>query len=653
MQSFGIITSISHKPNNWGVYRATKGVVIGYVEAPQVGDHIKAAGKWVDNPKYGRQFEADQIELESTFGRYNMVKCLSNAKLAGWGKAAADKLYTHYSMDMLKALDDSASLKKIGFTSRQVKSAAAYYQTHKAHIETLTLLMKAGVGYKTTEKLIAKTNYKTLLQNPFSLMGKVDRLQFSRVDRVFLASGGDKESVFRLKAALSEVIRKANNEGHTGIHINDWVNRASTLLNIQGDLNIDIDLSDDFIEYPENSGFIYSKECYEQESIIAKRLKQCSKLAALKHAYSGDTYLSDEQKQAIAHAKESGVSIVTGSPGTGKTTVINSLCELAVVNDIEIFMLAPTGLAARRMSESVKDTDVQAMTIHSFLASLKRVKIPKGAMIIIDEASMASTSLLALLLSKLKGQYRVVVVGDVYQLPSIDHGQVLKDLIESGVFPVTRLTKSFRFDDSIGKAANAILHGQMPEFNESVKFLECHESNILDYALQNVNRETQVLSPIKEGNNGTKNLCRAIATRLYPEIKRDGGFGVGDIVINTKNDYSASVFNGERGRIVSIGDKIAVIYESGIVEYDNDNPPIMLAYALTVHKCQGQEYSNVIIVLPNEGKNMMQRQLIYTAVTRSKAGVTIIGSKTSFETVLSNMFEVQRITGLQHHLKSA
>ena len=265
---------------------------------------------------------------------------------------------------------------------------------------------------------------------------------------------------------------------------------------------------------------------------------------------------------------------------------------------------------------------------------------------------MVATSLMFSLLSKVTGKYRFVFVGDVYQLPSIDHGQVLKDIIDSEVFPVAFFTKSFRFDDGIGQAARAILHGVIPEFGDKVQFIECDKEIILDHALKMADKNSQVLSPIKEGDNGTKSLCRAIAKKLYPNINRVNGVGVGDTVINTKNDYEHDVFNGERGRVVAVTDRnISVRYDSGTVEYSQDDKPIVLSYALTVHKCQGQEYSNVIIVLPPECPIMLQRQLIYTAVTRAKEKVIIIGTRKGLETVLSNQFEIKRITGLKEHLK--
>ena len=190
------------------------------------------------------------------------------------------------------------------------------------------------------------------------------RLSFYHVDRIFLAGGGDKESTFRFKAALSEVLRKANDKGHTGINQNDWFNSACALIGIVP--SHEIDLSEEFIEFPINSGVIYSKECYKQESLIAKRLKECATISPLKYECTVDNQLSEEQRKALHNAKESGVSIVTGGPGTGKTTVISNLCELAKINNISVYMLAPTGLASRRMTESVNDASIPAMTIHSF-----------------------------------------------------------------------------------------------------------------------------------------------------------------------------------------------------------------------------------------------------------------------------------------------
>ncbi len=659
-QDFGQILSMPcfDKITGYLIARTNKGTVTGVALNAAIGKSLRAIGEWVYHSKYGKQFKATQIDVSDPKNLNGYINFLANAGIPGLGQSYAKKLVDFFGLDVQQHLGNADDLKRAGIPDRLIPSIIEYHEKNHDKTEYNELLARSGISGKTATKIMEHCKLPELKRNPYALAGKIPRLRFKNLDAIHLQLHGDNRSDQRIQAGLMEAMRRANDKGDSGITYDDLLWNTAKLLSldyydIEGFIEEKQEDDDSLpiIRYPVDSPNLYSDDVFRTERYIATTLKTI-KLPSLPKAIDTPN-LTDEQRHAVEAVRQHPVSIITGGPGTGKTHTIKAICCLAEENGLTPILLAPTGLAARKIQDA---TGRDAMTIHRFL---KAEEIDKNSLIIVDETSMVSLDVQAMLLKALQDKsIRIVFVGDADQLPSIDHGQVLKDLINSKQFPVTTLTKNHRVEGvEITRAAQMILNGENPDLPSDIaqecSFIQCEDDQIASIILELVSKSDQVLSPVKQHDAGTEDLNALLADKFNPnQDRKQWGFAVGDRVINTKNDYKLGVMNGETGVIRRIDkDLVQVRYDGGYkVEHKYDEHNLLLAYALTVHKVQGQEYPCVIIALPAHANILLTRGLLYTAMTRAKKKVIIVGNPKALDIILSGRWDGDRITALAAHL---
>lgn len=641
------------------IFTSNMGTITGFAPNISIGMSFTATGEMVNHPKYGEQFKADAIKCTPPSNDYGLIHLIANLGIKGVGVATAKKLVSNFGSNTLNKLGDATALKTIGIRSNVIIELVEHSKSLLAKNSQLRVLLgKSCLGGKTIDAIIKyNPSYKTVTENPYSLLGKIPRLRFKDVDSIYTTANKHVDSDVRALASILEVFRREHKHGNSGATKQGIVCEASKLIGMgQSTLIrvIDAHLDTLFIEYPLNSGVIYEKSTFDIEKHIAERLITIhTEAPQLKHITPNGA-LNDEQYSAVTRVISNGVVVITGSPGTGKTTTTKAVCELAAANKLEVILLAPTAMAAKRMAVS---TGLRASTIHSFLMTPRH---KQGTLFIIDEVSMLSCELLHRLLKVIKRKCRLVLVGDVDQLQSIEWGSVLFDVIESNRFPVVRLTKTYRFGDVISEFATRVLNGTFPEMSEDidagVSFIECTSGEEIACKvgeLVNSYPNALVLSPIKLGDAGTTSLNKQLACLLNPDAKRHPLLcvGVGDKVVITKNNNKHELINGVCGTVQNLtGDEIEIEFDHNNIVVDIDEVHLSLGYALTVHKAQGHECDIVIFALGDDKPIMLQRRILYTAITRAKQKIVIVGSRRALEIAISNQFDKPRITSMLHHL---
>ena len=523
------------------------------------------------------------------------------------------------------------------------------------------------------------------------MIAEIEGIGFKTADQIALAYGMDRQDPQRLSAGLTYVLRTMTQNGHVCIPDTELVRRAAFIL--QADALGLHDILREAIEVGqlctadfEGTLYVYTPEAYEEEEYIAGRIGEMGNMKPLPMKTHVQLFLdrwqdarhfelADKQSEAVEKSLQSGMTVITGGPGTGKTTVVQTIIRLAEQEGLRILLCAPTGRAAKRLAET---TQRKAKTIHRLLVpdghvgamqvfEYNETKMLPADLVIVDEVSMLDMEMMYHLLSALKPQCRCILVGDADQLPSVGAGAVLHDIIASGQVPVVRLDTIFRQKEGgrIVTNAHLINSGRLPVVNEDTEFRFVEIDNEADgaekiSALYNSELlETgdkfavQVLSPMYKNPCGVDNLNQLIQERFNPpaegkaELKgKNVVFRVGDKVMQKHNDYEKGVFNGDMGEIFAIQkDMVYVRYPEQDVKYEGQEvDEITLAYAITVHKSQGSEYHTVIMVLVNSHAIMLQRNLFYTAVTRAKRKVILVGTKRAVQTAVQNQRTSRRFT---------
>ena len=506
-----------------------------------------------------------------------------------------------------------------------------------------------------------------------------------------LAYGMDRQAPQRLSAGLTYVLQTMTQNGHVCIPDAELVRRAAFIL--QADALGLHDILKEAIEVGQlctadfqGTVYVYTPEAYEEENYIARRIQDMAAMKPLAMKTHVQLFLdrwqdschfelADKQREAVEKSLESGMTVITGGPGTGKTTVVQTIIRLAEQEGLRIFLCAPTGRAAKRLAET---TQRKAKTIHRLLIpdgrqgriqvfEYNETKLLPADLVIVDEVSMLDMEMMYHLLSALKPQCRCILVGDANQLPSVGAGAVLHDIIASGQVPVVRLDTIFRQQEGgrIVTNAHLINSGRLPVVNEDPEFRfveiedEAQGAEKISALYNSELLETgdkfavQVLSPMYKNPCGVDNLNQLIQGRFNPPAEEKGElkgknviFRVGDKVMQKHNDYEKGVFNGDIGEIFAIQkDMVYVRYPEQDVKYEGQEvDEITLAYAITVHKSQGSEYHTVIMVLVNSHAIMLQRNLFYTAVTRAKRKVILVGNKRAVQTAVQNQRTSRRFT---------
>lgn len=670
--------------------------VTGHGTKPLVGDRLEVKGHWVQHKRYGRQFAADgwnRIIPESVDG---IERFLGSGAVKGMGPALAHRVVAAFGKDTMAVLekDPQRLLEVEGIGPKKLAVITESFYEEKQVNDIAYDLEQHGVAGRYASRLLQKYGddvHYVLTEEPYRMIAEIDGIGFKTADQIALAYGMDRQDPQRLSAGLTYVLRTMTQNGHVCIPDTELVRRAAFIL--QADALGLHDILREAIEVGqlctadfEGTLYVYTPEAYEEEEYIAGRIGEMGNMKPLPMKTHVQPFLdrwqdarhfelADKQREAVEKSLQSGMTVITGGPGTGKTTVVQTIIRLAEQEGLRILLCAPTGRAAKRLAET---TQRKAKTIHRLLVpdghvgamqvfEYNETKMLPADLVIVDEVSMLDMEMMYHLLSALKPQCRCILVGDADQLPSVGAGAVLHDIIASGQVPVVRLDTIFRQKEGgrIVTNAHLINSGRLPVVNEDTEFRFVEIDNEADgaekiSALYNSELlETgdkfavQVLSPMYKNPCGVDNLNQLIQERFNPpaegkaELKgKNVVFRVGDKVMQKHNDYEKGVFNGDMGEIFAIQkDMVYVRYPEQDVKYEGQEvDEITLAYAITVHKSQGSEYHTVIMVLVNSHAIMLQRNLFYTAVTRAKRKVILVGTKRAVQTAVQNQRTSRRFT---------
>ena len=696
------------------VENTTKPITVkGIVFNTHERETLLLKGCWENHKVYGRQFSIREFMPVEPTSEEGMVRYLSSKVFKGIGEKTAQHIVNKFGKNTFKIIDISPeSLSKVkGVGKKQRKSLLAAWDEQRGLRDVMTFLRGVGISHAYAQRIFAKNGLNSIpliKTNPYKLTD-IEGIGFLTADGIARNLGFDKNSPHRAVAGLLYMLEQQALNGHTCFTRQALLEKTSQELDIKLEIleTSTQQLLDDSLLYSEKFQFmnadeeelIFRPRFYKAEQRIAENIYRILNSDAYT-VFEGESSLIEEQqrkvglqldsaqKEAVEAALKHKVLIITGGPGTGKTTIVRFMLGIMRPRIPSIGLAAPTGRAAKRITET---TGSVAYTIHRLLEASNigfqrdRENPLEQELLILDETSMIDTLLMDNFLEAVPSVSRLILVGDVDQLPSVGAGSVLLDLIESGTIPVVRLDHIFRqaADSFItvnahqvrrGKALNFSALGHKKDVNqELLDFYFIKESNsekivekILLMSTERIPQrfeldpmmDIQVLTPMHRGVTGSINLNRKLQERMNPDAKglehREQWFRIGDKVMQQQNDYEKQVFNGDLGRIVNCDSKtkeLHVKFEHGIVQYQSKElDQLSLAYAITVHKSQGSEYSAVIIPMTTHHYMMLQRNLLYTAITRGKQLVVLIGTEVAISKAVENECSMQRFTGLQHQL---
>lgn len=699
---------------------------VGIFSTIAEGENIEATGDYTDHPTYGTQFKVESFEEKAPEDEEAIERYLGSGAIKGIGIAMAARIVRRFKEDTFRIIEEEperlAEIK--GISERKAMEIASQVNEKRDLRQAMIFLQQFGITMNLAVKIYNKYGqevYGILKENPYRIADDIEGVGFKTADDIAAKAGIRTDSDFRVKSGILYTLLQASGEGHTFLPKDELTVKAAELLGIDTEI-IDKNYMDLAIERKiviKQSGEqtqIYAASFYYMEANAATMLKQLNikydvadaEIEQRIHNIEKKTgmQLDEHQMLAVKEAVRNGLLVITGGPGTGKTTTINTIIRYFEMEGMDIFLAAPTGRAAKRMSET---TGFEARTIHRMLelnggmegsAGFERNETNplETDVIIIDEMSMVDITLMNSLLKAVAAGTRLILVGDINQLPSVGPGSVLKDIIESKTCNVVMLTKIFRQASTSDIIVNAhkINRGEEVSLdNKSMDFffLKRYEADIIiNVVLQLVKQklpkfvdatpyDIQVLTPMRKGLLGVERLNGILQQYLNPPAKdkreKEHGdmiFREGDKVMQTKNNYQLEweistkfgltvdkgmgIFNGDMGIVTEIND----FAETMTVEFDEGRKveysfklldELELAYAITIHKSQGSEYPAVVIPLLNGPSMLMNRNLIYTAVTRARKCVTLVGNDMTFNQMIRNTSQQKRYSGLCDRLRES
>lgn len=678
--------------------------VVGYFASAHAGSHYKLEGAWVVHPQYGHQFSVEKYEEILPTTSEGLEHYLGSGIIKGIGPSTAKKLVTKFGENILEIIENSPDeLMKISGISAKKAEAIHEYYNHQKQIKDLFNQFSAfDISPSLSAKIFKKfgnESRKILEENPYRLADEIAGIGFKTADKIAQKTGISANAPERICSGVIYTLRYASEQGHLYLPLKELLKQASEILQLKEELIIpqieQLSHENKILVEEEN---VFFTPFYAIEKKVAKRVAQFNMLAFnihLQRQYFDNFFnslsinLAPMQKTAVEEAIKSGILILTGGPGTGKTTTINSIIEFARLLKLRTVLAAPTGRAAKRMNEA---TGQNAKTIHRLLEYSPATHTfnrdenrPINADIfIIDETSMIDIFLFNSLLRAIPHSARLILVGDADQLPPVGPGNVLSDLINSRRVKTIHLNEIFRQSGQslIVKNAHLINNGHMPVTDEVCSdFMIIEEENleeaskiIINLVTEKLPREynlnsledIQVLSPMYKGAIGVSYLNDTLQNMLNPhtdekrEIKLPYGvFRINDKIMQIKNNYDKGVFNGDIGKITDIDAEDQILYANfpGIdtpVKYEiHELNDIVLSYACSVHKSQGSEYPCIILPITTSHYIMLQRNLVYTALTRAKKLAVFIGTKKAISIAVSNDKIEKRYTKLTQRLFEA
>jgi exodeoxyribonuclease V alpha subunit len=684
--------------------------VVGSLPSVNAGEWLTAEGRWVRDRQFGLQFRADLLKSTAPTTREGIEKYLASGMVKGIGPVYAKKLVHKFGEKIFDIIEEySARLEEVdGIGPERRRRIKAAWAEQKVIREIMVFLHSNGVSTSRAVRIYKTYGNKAVeivRANPYTLAKDIHGIGFATADQIAQKIGIPHDSILRACAALNHVLLEATNQGHCALPVERLKEEAGKLLSVGENIiaaALDRTLAGkDLVR--ENIGgqdLIFLASLRRAEEQIAVRIKRLCEASPnypsidFERAVSWcqektGKELAPSQREALKQALARRILIITGGPGVGKTTLVNAILLILRAKKVRCQLCAPTGRAARRLSET---TGLEAKTIHRLLevqpgsgAFFRNENRPLECdLLVVDETSMVDVPLMSHLLRALPGEASLLLVGDVDQLPSVGPGLVLASLIESGIVPVVRLTEVFRqaAHSRIITNAHRINQGLVPELpkgeeNTDFFFLERAEPDriaemLLDLIQRRIPnrfkldpiRDVQVLSPMNRGSLGVRELNTRLQAALNPptpdkpSVEKFGWqFRIGDKVIQTENDYDKEVFNGDIGQIVRIDPverEVAINFASREVTYEyGELDEIALAYAITIHKSQGSEFPAVLIPLATQHYLLLQRNLIYTGVTRGKQLVVLTGQGRALAMAVRNNRTDQRFSGLLARLAAA
>ncbi len=701
---------------------------VGNLAGLQPGEFVKMCGGWVENPKFGRQFEVQSYLVQSPKTAVGLERYLASGILPGVGPKTAARIVKQFGETTLAVLDKTPErLRDIsGIGRNRVEKIIASWQARRSLHEVMVFLQGYGISAAFAERiyrLYGDRAVSVLKSNPYRLAWEVHGIGFKKADQIALELGFTERSPQRCEAAVIYLLRSMADKGHVFYPLDDVIRDTTELIEVsEEDVGAGIQAAvsnqrlvlDEFSwQDPQSEEFwrsqaLYLAPMFQAEVGAAAELARLLKpkpvavgelqnhLARL-HTQAG-VELGSEQRQALEQTLQARVSIITGGPGTGKTTMIWALVQILSAMQQEVLLAAPTGRAAKRLAEAAGK---EAKTLHRLLeyrpAGKKRQrKFWRNRehplvcdWIVIDETSMVDIFLMHQLLQAIPTGASLLLVGDVDQLPSVGSGNVLRDLIDSRAIQVSQLSQIYRQarGSLITLNAHAVNRGDFPKLIPLHKNEDSHEVAAADclfvreeqpekmitrieqlcarelpqrFAV-NSSEDIQVITPMHRGPVGSQNLNRVLQQRLNPHGRQlhrgSRSFRVGDRVMQIRNNYDKEVFNGDVGQIMSMNEEDGeVVVRFDFVEASYtlaELDEIELAYAITVHKSQGSEYPVIIVPLTTQHFVMLQRNLLYTAITRGKMLVVLIGSTKAIGMAVNNDALARRFSNLSHRIRDA
>ncbi|MDG2348386.1 MAG: ATP-dependent RecD-like DNA helicase [Gammaproteobacteria bacterium] len=689
---------VFHNPNNnycvlKCIFKNEEIDVVGFCNQPAAGLNIKLQGEWINDATYGKQFKASIIEIILPKTKQGLINYLSCGRIKGIGPQLAKLMVDTFDLDVIDIIDNQPEKLSLlpGIGEKKIAKLIESWQHDKLYKETSIFLQSMGISNTKVDRIcdaLGSDTIRILKRNPYLLSQKLNGFGFRTCDQIAIKLGLDKDSPERILAYIKHFLDQKAQDGHC------WSKLSDAIEDTQKNLALEMSLIQKIIvnECPSN----IVKYALNDETVIALKYlhdleKHCSELMyrrfKQKHVQSKipvhiDSFKpTDEQVACVEQALKQNTSVITGGPGVGKTTLVKTIIQSMLYSGYRVSLCAPTGRAAKRLQESTRH---EAKTIHRLLDYdpisghfKKDLSNPLSTdCLIVDEASMIDIRLFFGLIQAIHANTKLIFVGDIDQLPSIGPGAILKDLIETFPMYVIRLTQIFRQskDSLIITNAHRVNNNKLPIQKDDADFyvIENDDPSTLQRQLIKVVseripkrfnldpiRDIQVLTPMKKGILGSQSINHTLAQILNPNpiqqiTFQNQRYAVGDKIIVQRNNYEKEIFNGDIGYITYINDSnVGINIENKPIDLKRQElEDILPAYAITIHKSQGSEYPAVVIPIGMQHYMMLNKNLLYTAMTRGKELVVILCQRKALIMSVKNNKDLTRQTNLVYFLSS-